>query len=89
MEKNNFPKGKGADEGVERSRNRAALSNQVLRTASDEDSLVTRKGQKGHQFHAVVSIPLIFHRNDALVLTLYPEGLAEVSTEPCVLDYHL
>lgn len=59
MEKNNFPKGKGADEGMERSRITTAL-NQVLRTASDEDSLVTRKGQKGHQFHAVVSIPLIF-----------------------------
>lgn len=60
MEKNNFPKGKGADEGVEKSRITTALNNQVLRTASDEDSLVTRKGQKGHQFHAVVSIPLIF-----------------------------
>lgn len=59
MKKNNFPKGKGADEGVESSRITTAL-NQVLRTASDEDSLVTRKGQKGHQFHAVVSIPLIF-----------------------------
>lgn len=60
MEKNNFPKGKGAGEGGDRSRSTAALNNQVLRTASGEDSLVTRKGQKGHQFHAVVSIPLIF-----------------------------
>lgn len=59
MEKNNFPKGKGADKGVERSRIKAALNNQILRTASGEDSLVTRKGQKGHQFLAVVLIPLI------------------------------
>lgn len=29
-----------------------------------------------------------FHGNDAVVLTLHPAGLAEVNTEPCVLDYH-
>lgn len=60
MENNNFPKVKGADKGVEKSRITAALSNQTLRTASGEDSLVTRKGQKDHQFHSVVSTPLIF-----------------------------
>lgn len=31
--KNNFPEGKGADEGVEKSRITAALNNQILRTA--------------------------------------------------------
>lgn len=83
MEKNNFPKGKGADKGVEKSRITAALNHQILRTAylpaKDRRAINSMQLYPSHEF---------FHGNDVLVLTLHPGGLAEVTTELCVLDHH-
>lgn len=53
--------------------------------------LVTKVGEKGHQFHAVVSIHQFFHGNNAIMLTVCPRDLAEVCMVPYtkITHWHL